>query len=116
DADADAGAGRIRRVVAVTREDEDAADADQALADLPALRGRHRRAWRERWRDADVVVEGDLEAQRALRFAVYHLIAAADPESDLASIGARSLSGPGYRGHVFWDTEIFVLPFFVWTH
>jgi kojibiose phosphorylase len=63
-----------------------------------------------------VVVDGDDPAQQALRFALYHLIAAADPESDAASVGARALTGSGYRGHVFWDTEIFVLPFYVWTH
>ncbi|MDQ4090731.1 MAG: glycoside hydrolase family 65, partial [Actinomycetota bacterium] len=80
------------------------------------LRARHRRAWRDRWLDADVVVGGDGVAQRDLRFALYHLISAGDPEGDRASIGARALTGPGYRGHVFWDTEVFVLPFFVWTH
>jgi len=80
------------------------------------VKARHRSAWRQRWRDSDVVVEGDSGAQRALRFSLYHLISSGDPESDLASIGARGLSGPGYRGHVFWDTEVFVLPFFIWTH
>jgi len=109
--------GRTVRLVAVDR-DGPAHDAlTRAEAQGPAeLRARHRRAWRERWLDADVVVEGDGQAQRDLRFALYHLIIAGDPESDRASIGARSLSGPGYRGHVFWDTEIFCLPFFIWTH
>ena len=80
------------------------------------LRDRHRGAWEARWKDADVVIEGDLEAQRAMRFALYHLISSADPESDVASVAARGLSGPGYSGHVFWDTEAFVLPFFIYTH
>jgi trehalose/maltose hydrolase-like predicted phosphorylase len=63
-----------------------------------------------------VVVDGDGLAQRDLRFALYHLTIAGDPESDRASIGARALTGPGYRGHVFWDTDVFCLPFFIWTH
>jgi trehalose/maltose hydrolase-like predicted phosphorylase len=111
--------GRLERVCAVARGSADVAAARlvRAEADGPAqIRARHRAAWRERWHDADVVVEGDEEAQKALRFALYHLIAAGDPESDLASIGARALTGPGYNGHVFWDTEIFVLPFLVYTH
>jgi len=116
--------GRIERLVAVSRAASDEApeaSAEERLAraradGLAAVRARHRAAWRERWRGADVVVEGDPEAQRALRFALYHLISAADPESDLASVGARALTGSGYRGHVFWDTEAFVLPFFVFTH
>ena len=83
---------------------------------IEALRARHRQEWRRRWRDSDVVVGADPSAQRALRFSLYHLISSADPEDDLASVGARGLTGPGYRGHVFWDTEVYVLPFFVWTH
>jgi kojibiose phosphorylase len=110
--------GAVRRVVAVDRDGGDGppGGVDAGPEAVVALRGRHRREWRSRWLDADVVVDGDPEAQQALRFALYHLIASADPESDRASVGARALTGPGYRGHVFWDTEIFVLPFFVWTH
>ena len=124
--------GRLERLAAVDRAPRDAgagalgAEAELARAEklgLAALRARHRRAWRDRWRDADVIVDGTVEGldspvdlQRALRFALYHLISSGDPETDLASIGARSLSGPGYGGRVFWDTEIFLLPFFIWTH
>ena len=109
--------GRLTRLIAVDRDGPAAAALARAERAGPVdLLARHRRAWRERWLDADVVVRGDDRAQRDLRFALYHLIIAADPESDRASVGARSLSGPGYRGHVFWDTEIFLLPFFTWTH
>jgi kojibiose phosphorylase len=75
----------------------------------------HSDAWEERWRASDVVVEGDPAAQLSLRFALYHLISSGDPHSDLASIGARGLTGPGYNGHVFWDTDVFMLPFFLFT-
>ena len=113
----EASEGRTTRLVAVNRDGPARAALDQALsAGTAHLLARHRRAWRQRWVDADVVVHGDRRAQRELRFALYHLIIAADPESDRASVGARSLSGPGYRGHVFWDTEIFLLPFYIWTH
>ncbi len=112
-----ADAGQVARIVAVDHAGPATGALAEAVALGPAqLLGRHRRAWRERWRDADVVVAGDAQAQRDLRFALYHLVSAADPESDRASVGARALTGPGYRGHVFWDTEIFVLPFFIWTH
>jgi kojibiose phosphorylase len=115
--------GRVERLVAVDRGPRSGGPlhADQELAraedtGLSMLRARHRRAWRDRWRDADVAVDGfDADLQRALRFALYHLISSGDPESDLASIGARGLSGPGYGGRVFWDTELFLVPFFIWT-
>jgi trehalose/maltose hydrolase-like predicted phosphorylase len=63
-----------------------------------------------------VEIYGDDDTQRKARFAIYHLIGCANPEDEYASVGARSLTGERYKGHVFWDTEIFVLPFFVYTH
>ena len=75
----------------------------------------HELAWADRWRNSDVEIDGDPEAQKALRFALYHLNGAADPTNDRVSIGARALTGEAYRGHVFWDTEIFLLPFYTLT-
>jgi trehalose/maltose hydrolase-like predicted phosphorylase len=75
----------------------------------------HEAAWALRWHDSDVVVEGDADAQTALRFAIYHLISAADPTDDHVSIGARALTGEDYHGHVFWDTEIYLVPFYIMT-
>lgn len=80
-----------------------------------ALLQSHVHAWAERWAASDIVLEGDDEAQVALRFAMYHLISAADPTRNDVSIGARGLTGEGYLGHVFWDTDIFTLPFFTFT-
>jgi kojibiose phosphorylase len=50
-----------------------------------------------------------------MRFGIYHLLIAANDADPTVNIGAKSLSGEGYRGHVFWDTEILMLPFFVFT-
>ena len=81
-----------------------------------AVLAAHEAAWDARWTASDVLIEGDDELQRALRFAVYHLTSAANPEDDRVSIGARALTGDAYLGHVFWDTEIYLLPFYtaVW--
>ena len=75
----------------------------------------HEQAWADRWSESDVRVEGDEFAQRALRFAVYHLISAANPDDERVSIGARALTGDAYLGHVFWDTENYLLPFYTFT-
>ncbi len=80
-----------------------------------ALLAAHVTAWSTRWQSADVEIHGDEETWRAVRFALYHLISAADPTNDRVSIGARGLTGASYNGHVFWDTEIFILPVFVHT-
>jgi trehalose/maltose hydrolase-like predicted phosphorylase len=75
----------------------------------------HVDAWGRRWDVAGVRIVGDEEAQRALSFAIYHLLAATNPADEHLSIGARGLAGEAYRGHVFWDTEIYMLPFYVFT-
>jgi trehalose/maltose hydrolase-like predicted phosphorylase len=75
----------------------------------------HETAWANRWRCSDVTVDGDAAAQQALRFAIYHLNSAANPADERVSIGARALTGDDYHGHVFWDTEIYLLPFYILT-
>jgi trehalose/maltose hydrolase-like predicted phosphorylase len=82
---------------------------------LRRLLAEHTNAWAERWQGSDIAVGGDEAAQRALRFALYHLIGAANPDESSISIGARALTGDAYLGHVFWDTEIFLLPFYIYT-
>ena len=79
------------------------------------LLAEHRREWASRWEDADVVIDGDPELQLAVRFAIFHLLASA-PDGGEAAVGARALSGKSYRGHVFWDTDVYVLPFLAATH
>lgn len=114
----------FQRLVAVVRGGAGEADpADAALAALDrALRRGHRqviedheRAWAERWRLSDLQICGDAAAEKSLRFALYHLNSAANPQDDRVSIGARALTGDDYMGHVFWDTEIFLLPFYSLT-
>ena len=77
---------------------------------------RHTAAWDERWRVAGLHVAGDDAAQLALRFALYHLYGSANPSDEHVSIGARALSGKNYKGHVFWDTEIYLLPVYTFTY
>ncbi len=114
----------LERIVAYTRtEAQPSATAAGAAALLESARaaGRerllieHRCAWAARWERADVRIEGDAELQLALRLAVYHLMGCA-ADSGEAAIGARGLTGPGYNGHVFWDADVFVLPFLAATH
>ncbi|MCW8196334.1 beta-phosphoglucomutase family hydrolase [Proteobacteria bacterium 005FR1] len=72
----------------------------------------HRSAWSKRWEHADVHIEGSPASSQALRFHIYHLSCAAT-EDPKVSVGARALTGRAYEGHVFWDVEIFMLPFYL---
>jgi kojibiose phosphorylase len=76
---------------------------------------RHIAKFQGMWRFSDIEISGDTQSQKALRFNIYHMLIAAHPDTSDASIGARTLSGEGYRGHVFWDTEIFLLPFYIYN-
>jgi trehalose/maltose hydrolase-like predicted phosphorylase len=104
-----------------SREDDDVCGA--ALSRLEAavargydeLRSANDVAWEAEWEACNVTIEGDDEADLALRYSLFQLLVAAPRHDERASIPAKSLSGFGYRGHVFWDTEIFILPFFTYT-
>jgi len=71
--------------------------------------------WVKNWKRANIQIEGDDEADLAVRFSLFQLLIAAPRKKDRVSIPAKTLSGFGYHGHVFWDTEIFILPFFTFT-
>ncbi len=79
------------------------------------LYARHHACWAERWQRSEVVIKGDPEAELALDYSIYHLLAAAPSHTEKASIPARGLSGQTYKGAIFWDTELFMLPFFIYT-
>ncbi len=63
------------------------------------------------WDASDVVIEGDPTAQLAVRYNLFQVLIAAPRHDNRVSVPAKTLSGFGYRGHVFWDTDIFILPF-----
>lgn len=113
--------GGIRRLTSVftSREVGDVRSAAvehlQAQGrDFEPLLAAHEAAWACFWERADIRVPGEPAVEQALRFGSYHLRlpAADDPR---VSIGARALTGRAYEGHVFWDVEIFMLPFHLHT-
>ena len=75
-----------------------------------ALKAAHEGEWAQYWDDMDIIIEGDEIAQRSVRFCTYHILIAAPRIDEGVSIAAKTLSGHGYKGHVFWDTELFILP------
>ncbi len=113
----------LRKFVAVYTSRDAVAPGEEAMAHLSrlvaagaaALLNRQSQAWAARWNAADAELTGAGDVQREVRFAFYHLVGAANPADERASVGARSLTGERYRGHVFWDTETFVWPFYLFT-
>ena len=70
--------------------------------------------WKNYWNDADIQIEGNLQDQQAVRFSLFHL-RQSNPEAPNRSISATGLSGDGYCGHVFWDTEMYMIPAFIYS-
>ncbi len=66
------------------------------------------------WDRADVEIDGDAELQQAVRFGLFHVLQAG-ARGEQRAIPAKGLTGPGYDGHAFWDTESFVLPVLTYT-
>ena len=75
----------------------------------------HQQKWEQLWQTADIEIEGDSKAQVATRYSLYQLLSLAPRHSQNMSIPARGLSGQTYKGAVFWDTEMFLFPFFLRT-
>ncbi|HWB66515.1 MAG TPA: glycoside hydrolase family 65 protein [Mycobacteriales bacterium] len=78
------------------------------------LLAEHREYLDEFWESADVDVDGDAEIQQAVRFGLFHVLQAG-ARAERRCIPAKGLTGPGYDGHTFWDTEGFVLPVLTYT-
>ena len=77
------------------------------------LLDRHVARWEEEWRDLGIEIEGDEELASALIFNAFHLLQIYNEQSDVFIVPARGLHGYGYRGHVFWDAEIYAFPFYL---
>jgi trehalose/maltose hydrolase-like predicted phosphorylase len=114
----DDGATReIVRIAAIAARHDSGVDTqhpDERLAaavDLgfDHLLDEHAAAWSRRWQQCAVDMPAQPALERAVRLALFHLLAAIPRRAD-AGIGARSLTGPAYKGHVFWDTDVFVVP------
>ncbi len=72
--------------------------------------------WEEEvWKPVPITIEGNDYDQFAIRFAQYHMRVMVPAHDSRMNIGAKSLTGEGYKGHCFWDTEIFLLPYYMFT-
>jgi alpha,alpha-trehalose phosphorylase len=97
------------------RDRVEAALTAAAQAGWPSLLDQQRAFLGDFWRRADVQLDGDPELQQAIRFGLFHVLQAG-ARAEAQAIPAKGLTGPGYDGHAFWDTEMFVLPMLTFTY
>lgn len=80
-----------------------------------SLLQQHINAWHEKWKYCDVVIEGDVEAQQAIRFNLFQLMQSYTGEDSRLNIGPKGFTGEKYGGVTYWDTEAYCLPFHLQT-
>ena len=103
-----------RRSDAAVRDQVEAALATAKLAGWERLLREQRELLDQHWDEADVEIEGDDELQQAVRVGMFHVLQSG-LRAERQPIPAKGLTGPGYDGHTFWDTETYVLPVLTYT-
>ncbi|RDI55221.1 glycosyl hydrolase family 65 protein [Nocardia mexicana] len=109
---------RLDRIVACGADTPDRTGSGRVLhglrhawqAGVDGLLAAHRETWARRWQDVGIELPDDPETELAVRFALFQLWCNTGSVHGESAVGARGISGPGYRGHVFWDSDVFVLP------
>lgn len=103
-----------QRSVPALRAQVEAALAGALQTGWEGLLAEQRQFLDDFWQVADIEVDGDDDLQQAVRFALFHVLQAG-ARGEQRAISAKGLTGPGYDGHAFWDTEVFVLPVLTYT-
>lgn len=96
------------------------AKSDELLAKAVAdgyavLKNEHVAKWLEKWQHADIIIEGDPEAQQGIRFNIFQLFQTYTGEDERLNIGPKGFTGEKYGGSTYWDTEAYCLPFYMST-
>jgi maltose phosphorylase len=89
--------------------------AEAKLKGFDKLFTDHVKEWAKIWATSDVIIEGDVSAQQAVRFNIFHLYQTYTGKDERLNIGPKGFTGEKYGGSTYWDTEAFVLPFFLKT-
>ncbi len=87
-----------------------------AMESFSQLHQPHAAVWAKRWDASDVIIEGDDRSQMAMRAAVYHLLRVHVPGDCRVAVDAKGYAGDAYFGRFFWDTEMYLLPFYLYTN
>ena len=72
-------------------------------------------AWKEKWKESDIVIEGDASAQQGIRFNIFQLNQTYTGEDHRLNIGPKGFTGEKYGGSTYWDTEAYCIPFYLST-
>lgn len=114
----------VKRTVVTTSRDQESTDyrlhGEQILERIRKpygqLRAENDRVWNRKWKESDLMISGNRELQEGLRFSIYHMLRSNMEEESRVQICAKGFAGEAYYGRFFWDTEIYLLPFYIYTN
>ncbi|MEG2512980.1 MAG: beta-phosphoglucomutase [Acetivibrio sp.] len=115
----------VKKTVITTSRDLEKEDAkkrcrnllDAAISmDYDSLRTEQEIEWQKKWEESDVFIQGNEALEKGLHFSIYHLLRSNMEEDCRVQICAKGFAGEAYYGRFFWDSEIFLLPFFIYTN
>ncbi|MFD3259853.1 glycoside hydrolase family 65 protein [Paenibacillus lentus] len=89
--------------------------AEAAKAGFDTLLREQVDTWAAKWRESDIIIEGDVSAQQAIRFNIFQLNQTYTGDDDRLNIGPKGFTGEKYGGSTYWDTEAYCLPFYLST-
>ena len=84
-------------------------------AGFDKLLAAHNDAWEQKWKHSDIIIEGDVAAQQGIRFNIFQLNQTYTGRDERLNVGPKGFTGEKYGGTTYWDTEAFILPFFLST-
>lgn len=76
----------------------------------------HAAIWAKRWKISDITIDGEPSDQESIRFSMYHLMQMCNAKDPYVNIGSRGLTSEMHMGNCFWDTELFILPYYIYTY
>lgn len=86
-----------------------------AERNYPEHRSEHEMVWSQKWKEADILIDGDVAAQQGIRFNIFQLYQTYTGEDPRLNIGPKGFTGEKYGGSTYWDTEAYCLPFYLST-
>jgi maltose phosphorylase len=120
-ADKDENINIEKRAIIISSLDYDKAAIEDALNKIAIdldktgydeLKNKQIAAWRSKWNESDIIIEGDVSAQQAIRFNIFQLNCTYSGEDERLNIGPKGFTGEKYGGSTYWDTEAYCLPFY----
>jgi len=88
---------------------------EAAIEGFDRLLKAQKKAWAKKWKDSDIIIEGDVSAQQGIRFNIFHLNQTFTGVDERLNIGPKGFTGEKYGGSTYWDTEAYCLPFYLAT-